>query len=45
MPGGEVLTLVDALETAGIRVVLVKHENAGASWLKAFFSAPARPPS
>ncbi len=29
MPGGEVLTLVDALETAGIRFHLVKHENAG----------------
>ena len=28
MPGGEVLTLVDALEKAGIRFVLVKHENA-----------------
>jgi acetolactate synthase-1/2/3 large subunit len=29
MPGGEVLTLVDALERAGIRFHLVKHENAG----------------
>lgn len=29
MPGGEVLTLVDALEKAGIAVHLVKHENAG----------------
>ena len=28
MPGGEVLTLVDALEQAGIRFVLAKHENA-----------------
>ncbi len=28
MPGGEVLTLVDALETAGIHFTLVKHENA-----------------
>lgn len=28
MPGGEVLTLVDALEKAGIRFVLCKHENA-----------------
>lgn len=27
MPGGEVLTLVDALEKAGIRFVLSKHEN------------------
>ena len=28
MPGGEVLTLVDALEQAGLRFVLAKHENA-----------------
>lgn len=28
MPGGEVLTLIDALEQAGIRFVLAKHENA-----------------
>ncbi|MEX0286330.1 MAG: thiamine pyrophosphate-binding protein, partial [Paracoccaceae bacterium] len=28
MPGGEVLTIVDALERAGIRFVLAKHENA-----------------
>jgi acetolactate synthase-1/2/3 large subunit len=29
MPGGEVLALVEALEKAGIRFQLVKHENAG----------------
>lgn len=29
IPGGEVLTLCDALAAAGLRVVLVKHENAG----------------
>ncbi|MCX7558990.1 thiamine pyrophosphate-binding protein [Sulfitobacter sp. F26204] len=28
MPGGEVLTVIDALEAAGIRFVLAKHENA-----------------
>ncbi|PTX55588.1 acetolactate synthase-1/2/3 large subunit [Litoreibacter ponti] len=28
MPGGEVLTIVDALERAGIEFVLCKHENA-----------------
>jgi len=28
MPGGEVLTLIDALEQAGISFVLAKHENA-----------------
>ncbi len=30
MPGGEVLTLVDALEAAGITFILTKHENAAA---------------
>ncbi|SFE66340.1 thiamine pyrophosphate-binding protein [Roseivivax sediminis] len=29
MPGGEVLTFVDALGAAGLRFVLVRHENAG----------------
>ena len=29
IPGGEVLSLVDALEEIGIRFVLVKHENCG----------------
>lgn len=29
IPGGEVLALCDALSRAGLRVVLVKHENAG----------------
>ena len=28
MPGGEVLTLIDALEQAGITFILCKHENA-----------------
>ncbi|MEP5761346.1 MAG: thiamine pyrophosphate-binding protein [Litoreibacter sp.] len=28
MPGGEVLTIIDALEKAGIEFVLCKHENA-----------------
>ncbi len=28
IPGGEVLTIVDALERAGIRFILAKHENA-----------------
>ena len=27
IPGGEVLVIIDALERAGIRVVLVRHEN------------------
>ncbi|WP_342361460.1 thiamine pyrophosphate-binding protein [Terrarubrum flagellatum] len=29
MPGGEVAALVDALDEAGLRFVLTKHENAG----------------
>ena len=29
MPGGEVLAMMDALDRAGVRVVLVKHENCG----------------
>lgn len=29
IPGGEVLALCDALDAAGLKVVLVKHENAG----------------
>ncbi len=29
MPGGEVLTMMDALDEAGIDFVLVKHENCG----------------
>jgi len=29
MPGGEVLTLFDALQKIGIRITLVKHENTG----------------
>jgi acetolactate synthase-1/2/3 large subunit len=29
MPGGEVLTLIDALEDAGIEFILCHHENAG----------------
>ncbi|MEE8273331.1 MAG: thiamine pyrophosphate-binding protein, partial [Alphaproteobacteria bacterium] len=27
IPGGEVVTLIDALDRAGIRFVLTKHEN------------------
>ncbi len=29
MPGGEVLTVLDAFERAGIEFILIKHENAG----------------
>lgn len=44
MPGGEVLTIVDALEKAGIRFVLAKHENAAgfmAEGAHHFTGAPA----
>ena len=30
MPGGEVLTLIDALKRAGVQFILCKHENAAA---------------
>lgn len=29
MPGGEVLTMLDALNEVGIKFILIKHENAG----------------
>ena len=29
IPGGEVLTMIDALECAGLKFQLVKHENNG----------------
>ena len=35
MPGGEVLTLVDALEAAGIEFILCKHENAAGFMVEA----------
>jgi len=44
IPGGEVLTLMQALESAGITFVLVKHENAGgfiAEGTHHFTKAPA----
>jgi acetolactate synthase I/II/III large subunit len=43
MPGGEVLTLVDALEKAGIRFVLVKHENAGGFMAEGVFQRTGAP--
>ncbi len=43
MPGGEVLTLVDALTRQGIRFVLVKHENAGGFMAQASCRATAAP--
>lgn len=43
MPGGEVLTLVDALEKAGIAFVLVKHENAGGFMAEGVFQRTGVP--
>ncbi|THH35969.1 thiamine pyrophosphate-binding protein [Aliishimia ponticola] len=43
MPGGEVLTIVDALERAGIRFVLAKHENAAAFMAEAAWHRSGAP--
>lgn len=39
MPGGEVLAIVEALEKAGIRFILVKHENAGGFMAEGYWHA------
>ncbi len=43
IPGGEVLHLIDALERAGIRFVLCKHENAGGFMAEGAFHATGAP--
>lgn len=43
MPGGEVLTFVDALKAAGIEFVLVKHENAGGFMAEAVWHRTGAP--
>ena len=43
MPGGEVLTLVDALEQAGITFTLVKHENAAGFMAEAVWQRTGAP--
>ncbi|ETX29808.1 thiamine pyrophosphate-binding protein [Roseivivax isoporae] len=43
MPGGEVLTLVDALEAAGIGFVLVRHENSGGFMAEGMHHATGAP--
>ena len=43
MPGGEVLTLIDALEQAGIRFVLVRHENSGGFMAEAAYHRTGAP--
>lgn len=43
MPGGEVLTLIDALKTAGIDFVLCKHENAGGFMAEGSYHRTGKP--
>jgi len=43
IPGGEVLTLIDALERAGIRFVLTKHENAAGFMAEGVWNATGAP--
>ncbi len=43
IPGGEVLALVDALERAGIRFVLTKHENAAGFMAEGTWHATGAP--
>jgi len=43
IPGGEVLHLIDALERAGIRFVLCKHENAGGFMAAGSYHATGAP--
>jgi acetolactate synthase I/II/III large subunit len=42
MPGGEVLALIEALDKAGIRFVLTKHENAAGFMAEGFWHAQTR---
>ena len=44
IPGGEVLTLIDALEVAGIDFVLCKHENGAGFIAEGFITEQERPP-
>ncbi len=43
IPGGEVLHLIDALERAGIRFLLCKHENAGGFMAEGVYHATGAP--
>jgi acetolactate synthase-1/2/3 large subunit len=43
IPGGEVLTLIDALERAGIRFILTKHENAAGFMAEGTWHATGAP--
>ena len=43
VPGGEVLTLMDSLEKAGIRFILAKHENNAAYMAQGVYHATGAP--
>lgn len=43
MPGGEVLTVINALEDAGIKFILAKHENAAAFMAEASWHRTGAP--
>lgn len=43
IPGGEVLTLIEALERAGIRFILTKHENAAGFMAEGAYRATGAP--
>ena len=43
MPGGEVLTIVDALERAGITFILAKHENSAGFMAEGFHHRTGAP--
>ena len=43
IPGGEVLALMDALDRAGLRITLVKHENSGGFMAEGAYHATGAP--
>ena len=43
IPGGEVLALMDALDRAGLKITLVKHENAGGFMAEGTYHADGAP--
>ena len=43
IPGGEVLALMDALDRAGLRISLVKHENSGGFMAEGTYHATGAP--
>ena len=43
IPGGEVLAMMDALDRAGLKVALVKHENSGGFMAEGTWHATGAP--